>query len=241
MRVVAITGGIGSGKSTVTALYRSLGVPAVDADAISRALTAPNGEALVPLRDAFGDEVFNPDGTLNRAALGRRVFGGDARALQTLNAIMHPRIIRQTVAALQALRDAGAAIAILDVPLLFETGMDRLADTVICVTAPEAVRVRRIRGRDKLTAEEALRRIHSQNPMETTERQSDYVLPTDAPIADTRRRALLLWQQVLENGPRRPMDWFNPLDEPLPVSAPPTKCAHAHAAHRFAENPKNPD
>ena len=123
MRVVAITGGIGSGKSTVTALYRSRGVPAVDADEISRTLTAPGGEALAALRAAFGNDVFTPEGTLDRAALGRLVFGGNAGAMQTLNGIMHPRIIRDTQAQLKVLRDAGTEVAILDAPLLFETGM----------------------------------------------------------------------------------------------------------------------
>ena len=203
MRVVAITGGIGSGKSTVTALYRSRGVPAVDADEISRTLTAPGGEALAALRAAFGNDVFTPEGTLDRAALGRLVFGGNAGAMQTLNGIMHPRIIRDTQAQLKVLRDAGTEVAILDAPLLFETGMDFLADAVICVTAPEAVRVRRICGRDRLTPEEALRRIRSQNSMQTTERLSDYVLSTDAPVTDTRRRALALWDRVLADGPRR--------------------------------------
>ena len=203
MRVIAITGGIGSGKSTVAALYRSQGVPAIDADAISRALTAPEGEALGPIRVAFGDEVFRADGSLDRAKLGKLVFGGEPATLQRLNAILHPRIIRDTLAELRRLRDEGLPVVLLDAPLLFETGMASLADAVICVTAPEAVRVRRIRGRDGLTEAEALRRIRSQNPAQTTERLSDYVLNTDAPIADTRRRALTLWQQVLTDGPRR--------------------------------------
>ena len=219
MRVVAITGGIGSGKSTVTALYRSRGVPAVDADLVSRSLTAPGGEALAPLRSAFGNGVFTAEGTLDRAALGRLVFGGDADALQRLNQIMHPRIIRHTVEQLKTLRDGGAEIAILDAPLLFETGMDTLADAVICVTAPQAVRVRRICGRDRLTAEEALRRIRSQNPMETTERQSDYVLNTDAPVADTRRRALALWNRVLADGPRRAASWEQQATDATPVQS----------------------
>ena len=209
MRVIAVTGGIGSGKSTLAALYRELGAQVIDADAISRGLTAPNGEALAPIRVTFGDEVFHADGTLDRPALARRVFGGDEAARAKLNAIIHQLVIRRTLAELDRLRAEGAQIAIVEAPLLFEAGMDKVADAVVCVVAPLPVRIRRIRGRDKLTYDEALRRIQSQNPQELNAGLSDYVLSTDAPIADTRRRATLLWRQMLADGPRRvprPMD-----------------------------------
>ena len=204
MRIIAVTGGIGSGKTTVAALYRSLGAKSIDADAISRALTAPGGEGLAPIRQAFGDTVFLEDGTLNRSALGRLVFA-DREALTKLNAAIHPLITERVTAELKALETAGEAIALLDVPLLFETGMDRLADAVICVTAPEEVRIHRVCERDGLTREQALRRIRSQNPAETTEKLADYVLPTDSPFDQTRKRALSLWQHVLADGPRRPV------------------------------------
>ncbi|NLI22373.1 MAG: dephospho-CoA kinase [Clostridiales bacterium] len=205
MRVVAITGGIGSGKTTVAGVYRSLGVPVLDADAVSRQLTGPGGEALPALREAFGDAVFYEDGTLNRAALASRVFGGDAEALSRLNAILHPLITRRLLQALHALAAGGEPVALLDVPLLFETGMDRLADAVICVTAPEALRVRRVVARDRISREDALDRIRNQNPAERTASLSDYVLSTDASLSRTRRDALALWRQVLRDGPKRPL------------------------------------
>lgn len=209
MRVIAVTGGIGSGKSTLVALYRSLGAQVVDADAVSRALTAPGGQALPALREAFGNTVFRPDGTLDRAALGKVVFG-DPQALARLNGVMHPRIIARSLEMLAAARAGGAAATVLEAPLLFETGMDALADTVVCVTAPETVRVRRVCRRDGLTPEEALRRIRSQNPQEQNAQLSDYTLSTDAPYADTRRRALALWRRMMEEGPRRTPRGFNP-------------------------------
>ena len=202
MRIVAITGGIGSGKTTVAKLYRSLGVKTVDADAISRELTAPGGDALPPLRRAFGDGVFAEDGTLDRAALGRLAFA-DPSALERLNAIMHPMITERVQARLAAYREAGESAVLLDVPLLFETGMDRLADAVICVTAPEEVRIRRVCDRDQLTRADAESRIRSQNPSALTESLADYVLTTNAPYALTRRRALALWRRILADGPRR--------------------------------------
>ena len=203
VRVIAVTGGIGSGKSTLTALYRKLGAQVIDADAISRALTAPQGEALPAIRAAFGDGVFAPDGTLDRPALAGLVFGEGGAARRQLEGILHPLVIRHALAELARISATGAQVAIVEAPLLFEAGMDKVADAVICVTAPLAVRIRRIRGRDRLTHAQALARIQSQNPQELNMRLADYVLATDAPIADTRRRALALWQQVLADGPRR--------------------------------------
>lgn len=202
MRIIAVTGGIGSGKSSVSGLFKAKGAALVDADAISRALTAPGGVGLPPIREAFGAGVFYEDGTLNRKALGQLVFT-DAAARERLNAILHPLIIRQVQKKLDALKQSGTQVALLDVPLLFETGMDVLADAIVCVTAPREVRIRRIRRRDHLTREEACRRIQSQNPSEVTESRSDYVLSTDAPYALTRKRASALWQQIMTDGPKR--------------------------------------
>ncbi len=204
MRVIAVTGGIGSGKSTVAKLFAAQGAALVDADAESRALTAAGGEALPAVRDAFGAAVFFPDGTLNRKALANVIFK-DEFARERLNALLHPLITDRVRAKLNAFRAQGRTAALLDVPLLFETGMDRLADAVVCVTAPEETRVRRVCRRDRLTREEALRRIRSQNPSAVTESLSDYVLSTDAPYALTRRRARELWQKILADGPLRPV------------------------------------
>ncbi len=203
MRVIAVTGGIGSGKSTVAALYRAQGVPVLDADTISRALTAPGGEALPAIREAFGPAVFQADGSLDRAALARLVFGADPAPLAKLNAILHPLIRLRMLAALDACRKADAPAVLLDVPLLFETGMDQLADAVVCVTAPLAVRLRRLRRRDGLSREAALSRIRRQNTAEATERLSDYVLSTHTTRWLLRRRALALWRRILTDGPRR--------------------------------------
>jgi dephospho-CoA kinase len=156
------------------------------------------------VRDAFGADVFFSDGTLNRKALANVIFK-DESARERLNALLHPLITDRVRAKLDAFRAQGRAAALLDVPLLFETGMDRLADAVVCVTAPEETRVRRVCRRDRLTREEALRRIRSQNPSAVTESLSDYVLSTDAPYALTRRRARELWQKILADGPLRPV------------------------------------
>ena len=196
MRVVAITGGIGCGKSTVTAAIRSLDVPILDADAISRALTAPEGEALPAIRAAFGATVFHEDGTLNRAALAKQVFADEA-ALKRLNDILHPRIDAEIRRRLDALRAQGCPAAVLDVPLLYETGMETLADTVICVTLPQNVQVQRVCARDGVTQEQAMARIRNQWPLAEKERRADYVLSTEGTIEETRAKVWELWRAIL--------------------------------------------
>ena len=206
MRVIGITGGIGSGKTTVAAWYHAHGVPVIDADAISRALTAPNGEALPAIREAFGARVFRNDGTLDRAALAGCVFTDDPQPRKQLNAILHPMIIKRVTQALQTLREAGEPVVLLDAPLLFEAGMDKVCDAVLCVTAPDEVRLRRIEQRDGISREEAVQRIRSQNSTERTESLADYVLHTDVEQATLEKRALALWQRILADGPQRTPD-----------------------------------
>ena len=196
MRVVAITGGIGCGKSTVTATLAAQGVPIVDADAISRSLTAPQGKALPAIRDAFGAAVFHGDGTLDRAALAKQVFD-DETSLKQLNAILHPLIDAEIRRELERLRQQGCEAALLDVPLLYEAGMEGLADTVLCVTLPERLQIERVRARDGMTEQQALARIRNQWPLAEKEKRANYVLSTEGTIEETSAKALTLWRTIL--------------------------------------------
>ena len=148
MFIVGLTGGIGSGKSTVADCFARLGVPVIDTDAIARELTAPDGAALVPIHAAFGDAVMRADGTLDRAALRRQVFADDAARLQ-LEAILHPRI-RRAVEARLATMDAPYVLVV--IPLLVETGAYRdLLDRVLVVDCPEVMQIERVMARSGLT------------------------------------------------------------------------------------------
>ncbi len=196
MRIIAITGGIGSGKSTVAGWIEETGVPVVDADAISRALTAPGGEALPGIREAFGDGVFQPDGTLNRAALADLVFRADPAQQKQLNAILHPMVIRSMRRQLDALETRGEAIAVIEVPLLYEAGMEGIADAVICVAASEETRLKRLTARSGLSREQALARMRAQQDVQKTEALADYVIRTDCPTIENKRTTLRLWQRI---------------------------------------------
>lgn len=151
MFAVGLTGGIGSGKSTVAECFAALGVPVIDTDVIARQLTAPGSEVLDAIRTAFGETVMQPDGTLDRAALRRRVFA-DAAARRQLEALLHPRI-RQAVE--QALAALTAPYALIVIPLLVETGGYRdMLSRVLVVDCPEALQIARVMARSGLAQDE---------------------------------------------------------------------------------------
>jgi dephospho-CoA kinase len=151
MFTVGLTGGIGSGKSTVADCFAAHGVPVIDTDVIARDLTAPGGAALDAIRAVFGETVIQADGTLDRAALRRRVFA-DSAARRQLEAILHPRI-RQLVG--QMLATLTAPYALIVIPLLVETGGYRdVLSRVLVVDCPEDVQVARVKARSGLTHDE---------------------------------------------------------------------------------------
>lgn len=158
MYKVALTGGIGSGKSSASSLFAALGVPVIDADVISHALTAPGGEALPAIAEAFGADLITADGALDRAALRRIVFA-DPVARRRLEAILHPRIRANILADGEA---ADGPYVILAIPLLLETGQTNLADRVLVIDLPRPQQIERVIARSGLEAAEVERIMASQ-------------------------------------------------------------------------------
>jgi dephospho-CoA kinase len=195
MFVVGLTGGIGSGKSTVADAFAALGVPVIDTDVIARELTAPDGAALDAIRVAFGASVMQSDGRLDRAALRRRVFG-DAGARHQLEAILHP-LIRQRVE--QMLAQLTARYALLVIPLLVETGAYRdVLTRILVVDCPEETRIARVTARSGLERDEVMAILAAQATR--TERLAvadDVILNTAAP-EDLRATVASLHQRYLE-------------------------------------------
>jgi dephospho-CoA kinase len=182
--VVAVTGGISTGKTRVDALFALLGVPVVDADAIAREIVAPGQPALVEIADRFGRSLVTDGGALDRAALRRIVFG-DAAARRDLEAITHPRI-RQLLQ--ERCRAATAAYVIASIPLLAEAGaMDayRWVSRVLVVDAPIALQRERLQRRDGIDAMLADRMIEAQ-----ASRRSRLALATDVVVNDSDPSAL---------------------------------------------------
>jgi len=172
MMVIALTGGIGSGKSSVASQLAALGVPVIDTDEISHQLTAPGEAALAEIAQAFGPEVMSADGSLERAVLRRLVFRDEA-ARKRLEAILHPRIRTRMQELLAAVEAPYAVVAI---PLLLETGQADSADRVLVVDLPEAEQVRRVRARSGLDIEEIRRIIASQAPRSARLARADDII-----------------------------------------------------------------
>lgn len=175
MIIIGLTGGIGSGKSTVSDILKEQGIPVVDGDRIAREVVEPHRPAYEKIVRAFGTEVLQQDGTLNRKRIGEIVFS-DPEKLSILNSITHKEIYRVILERLESLKETGTALVFLDVALLFETGFDQLTDRVWVVDAPDAVRVERIQKRDGLKKEEILKRIQSQMSRELRNSKGNLIL-----------------------------------------------------------------
>lgn len=161
-RTVGLTGGIGSGKSTVCELLQRHGISSLDADAVSRALTASGGAAIPQIADAFGAGVLDASGALDRAAMRARVFA-DRAARRRLEAILHPRIRAECIAFARS--EQGTPIRVLAIPLLFESGqLLDLVDRTVVVDLPEALQIERVRARSGLDETSVRRVIAAQMP-----------------------------------------------------------------------------
>ena len=196
MLTLGLTGGIACGKSHVSDTLRRLGAVIVDGDRLSRELTAPGGPALPAIRAAFGDGVFRADGSLDRAALGRRVFG-DEGELGRLNDLMRPRLRSLIYAKLEEARTADAPVCVLDMPLLYEEKLDALCGRVWCVTVPPRTQLDRLMARDGLSAGDARRRIASQLPTAEKARRADVVIDTDRSPEETEAAVRALYDGEL--------------------------------------------
>lgn len=196
MRIIGLTGGIACGKSNVSATLRDLGAAIVDGDLLSRELTAPGGSALPAIRQCFGNEVFLPDGTLNRRVLAERIFSqDDARA--KLDNIMQPLLfdlIRQRIAQAQA---QGTPLCVLDMPLLYEVGLDKWCDRVWCVYIPRQTQLERLMARDGLTRQQAETRLHSQLPAAEKAARAQVVIDTSGSIDYTKAMIPALYAQEI--------------------------------------------
>jgi dephospho-CoA kinase len=202
MLVVGLTGNIASGKSSVARLLTARGVPVIDADALAREAVAPGTPALQAIVARWGPSMLAADGTLDRPALRAVVFR-DAAEREALDAIVHPAVGAARNVRLAALEAAGAPIVVCDIPLLFETGLDRECDLIIVVDAPEEERLARLRRDRHLTDDEARAMIAAQMPASEKRPFADYVIANVGSTDALAQRVHEVWDAI-ESGLRNP-------------------------------------
>ena len=186
--LVGLTGGVATGKSTVSAMFAALGCLIIDADRLAREVVEPGQPAHTQIVSAFGPGVLRPDGGIDRKALGAVVFA-DPAARARLESITHPAIRARVRARLAELTAAGFdGIVILDAPVMVESGDSRDVDRLVVVTADEPAQVARQQARDGLGPDDARRRIRSQMPLDEKARLADYLIDNSGELAATEAR-----------------------------------------------------
>ena len=195
---IGLTGGMASGKSTVSRLFRAWGAFVADADEISRRALDPGTECYEKTVAAFGREILFSDGTVNRKQVAGIVFS-DAKALETLNGIIHPYVHETIVSeSKRAYAEAPKRLIVWDVPLLFETGYDAEVAKTVVVTARQSLRVQRIVDRDGSTKAAALRRIHAQMPDREKVRRATLVIRNNGTLQELEQRTREVFDELLE-------------------------------------------
>ena len=186
MRVLGLTGGIGSGKSMVAQIFARLGAVVIDADQLAREVVEPGQPALQEIATAFGRDVLLSDGRLDRSKLAGIIFA-DPAARARLDAITHPRIRARMDEEIKA-RRSGPGVLIVDIPLLYENARTHSVERVIVVWVDPQTQLRRIRQRDGLSAEAARQRIAAQMPLDAKRARADHVIDNSGSREDTRRQ-----------------------------------------------------
>ena len=192
---VALTGGIATGKSYCLARFAALGAAVVDADRLARDAVAPGSSALEAVALRFGRSILLPDGSLDRAALGRIVFN-DRAARADLEAIVHPEVYRG-IGEWFASRPPATRLAIADIPLLFETGHNHDFDRVIVAACDPNQQLTRLMARDRLSEAEARARLNAQWPIEEKVARADHVIRTDGTLADTDAQVRTVYELLM--------------------------------------------
>jgi len=193
MKVIGLTGGIGSGKSTVSQFLAELGAVIVDADRVGHEAFKPDTDVWREVVAAFGRQILTTNGDVDREKLGETVFANPESLLQ-LNQITHPRIYEMVKARLEEYQRQGVSVVVLEAPLLIEAGWSSLVDEVWVTVAPESTVLRRLKQRPGLSEQQSLARIHSQLPSEERIKHADVVIDNDCSLNELKAKVRELWQ-----------------------------------------------
>lgn len=196
MRIIGLTGGIASGKSSVSKMLSDLGAAIIDADVIARDVVQPGQKVFQKIIEEFGDNILKADGTIDRKKLGYLVFN-DRDKLNMLNSITHPEIIRIIEERVEDIRTEGKYdVIVIDAPLLLESGMKTMVDEVWLVFADMDTQLKRLMLRDRLDIDTARDRIMSQMPMEEKIKLSHRIIDNSKDLEHTKKQVLMLWYDI---------------------------------------------
>ncbi len=196
MKVIGLTGGIGSGKSTIAGFLAELGAVVIDADKVGHRAFEPDTELWQEVVAAFGSSILKPDREIDRKKLGEMVFK-NPDSLARLNSIMHPRMYDMAKAEIEEYRRRGVDVVVLEAPLLLEAGWTPLVDEVWVAVASEPTVLKRLQKKGGLSREQALARIRSQLSSDKRIKQADVVIDTDCSLEELKARVNELWQNLL--------------------------------------------
>jgi dephospho-CoA kinase len=198
--VAGLTGGIATGKTTVAGFFAQAGAAIIDADHIARKVVKKGKPAWHEIIDYFGKDILLPDGELNRTCLADMIFS-DHRHKEQLNRIVHPHVFHEIDCQLKRLKEnAAVAVAVIDVPLLMETGLHRQISPVIVVYVPEKIQIDRLMIRDALSRAVALARMRAQMSIEEKKRWADFVIDNSQTKAHTRNQTWKVYRHLLAMG-----------------------------------------
>ena len=197
MRTLGVTGGIGSGKTTVCGFLEEQGARVFYADIEAKRLMREDPDVQAAIVDAFGEAAYDEEGALDRAYLADRVFG-DAEQLDRLNAIVHPHVFKAFEAAKARAADEEASLLVHEAALLFEAGGDEHVDATAAVVAPDADRIDWVTARDDVTPDQVRARMQHQLPQDELRERADYVIENDGSLDDLRRKSVELYWTVVD-------------------------------------------
>ncbi len=198
MKVIGLCGGSGSGKGAVSAFFEKLGFCHIDADAIYRTLTSGPSDCLDALSAEFGKDILTINGALDRRRLASIVFEseGAEKKRKTLNKISHKFVLNKIREEIAISRSRGKIGALVDAPLLFESGFDSECDKIVCVVADIDIRIKRIIDRDGISEDAALARINSQISDESLKAKSDYVIVNNGSLAELEKAVISIAEDI---------------------------------------------
>lgn len=199
MKVIGLCGGSGSGKGTVAEIFSVFGIPSVDTDKVYHELTSRRTECLDALVSEFGEAILTADGRLDRKALSSMVFGDGAAAVrrQRLNEISHKFVLNRTREILRDFEEMGAKAALVDAPLLFESGFDKECDLIIAVIADMRVRIERIMLRDGISENGATLRVKTQLPDDYLSSRADFIIDNSGSLDEVEASVSEIAEKIL--------------------------------------------